>query len=197
MSGFTKLSTLLDVESLSKVINSYFDMIVSEVIQHGGDILKFAGDAFFAEWKIVEDPEEKASTPLSQLNASLASMNDLDWDDEGIPKLSSCVLQAAKCAISIVEKFSDYHVTSVAGSTEDAVLNVHCGLGVGHMVGLHVGDYKEDQEEEAMELRREFLILGDPIDQVSRCAQAMIFVLVSLQCNLVSGLAQVYPFFFR
>lgn len=168
MSGFTKLSTMLDVESLSKVINSYFDMIVSEVIQHGGDILKFAGDAFFAEWKVVEDPGEKAkaSTPLSELNASLVSLNDLDWDDDGVPKLSSCVLQAAKCAISIVEKFSDYHVTSVAGSSEEAVLNVHCGLGVGHMVALHVGDYKEDQEEEGVELRREFLILGDPIDQV-------------------------------
>ena len=169
MSGFTKLSTMLDVESLSKVINSYFDMIVSEVIQHGGDILKFAGDAFFAEWKVVESPDEKtkAATPLSELNASLVSINEMDWDDDDdVPKLSSCVLQAAKCAISIVEKFSDYHVTSVAGSTNEAMLNVHCGLGVGHMVGLHVGDYKEDQEEEGVELRREFLILGDPIDQV-------------------------------
>ena len=169
MSGFTKLSTMLDVESLSKVINSYFDMIVSEVIQHGGDILKFAGDAFFAEWKVVETPDEKpkASTPLSELNASLVSISDMDWDDnDDIPKLSSCVLQAAKCAVSIVEKFSDYHVTAVAGGGNDAMLNVHCGVGVGHIVGLHVGDYKEDQEEEGVELRREFLILGDPIDQV-------------------------------
>ena len=169
MSGFTKLSTMLDVESLSKVINSYFDMIVSEVIQHGGDILKFAGDAFFAEWKVVETPNEKskASTPLSELNASLVSISEMDWDDdEDVPKLSSCVLQAAKCAISIVEKFSDYHVTAVAGGNNEAMLNVHCGIGVGHIVGLHVGDYKEDQEEEGVELRREFLILGDPIDQV-------------------------------
>ena len=169
MSGFTKLSTMLDVESLSKVINSYFDMIVSEVIQHGGDILKFAGDAFFAEWKVVETPNEKSktATPLSELNASLVSINEMDWDDgDDVPKLSSCVLQAAKCAISIVEKFSDYHVTAVAGGNNEAMLNVHCGIGVGHIVGLHVGDYKEDQEEEGVELRREFLILGDPIDQV-------------------------------
>lgn len=169
MSGFTKLSTMLDVESLSKVINSYFDMIVSEVIQHGGDILKFAGDAFFAEWKVVETPDEKnkTATPLSELNASLVSISDMDWDDDNVPKLSSCVLQAAKCAVSIVEKFSDYHVSAVTGSGNDAMLNVHCGIGVGHIVGLHVGDYKEDQEEEGIELRREFLILGDPIDQVS------------------------------
>jgi hypothetical protein len=36
ITGFTKLSTVLDVESLSKVINSYFEMIVTEVIMHGG-----------------------------------------------------------------------------------------------------------------------------------------------------------------
>jgi hypothetical protein len=53
------------------------------------------------------------------------------------------------------------------------MLNVHCGIGVGHMLGLHVGDYREDdgdegQEDNAVELRREFLFLGDPINQVSQ-----------------------------
>jgi class 3 adenylate cyclase len=168
MSGFTKLSTMLDVESLSKVINSYFDMIVGEVIQFGGDILKFAGDAFFAEWKVVEDDDDEEGNrdnPLAHLNASLASINEFNWDDDDdIPKLSSCVLSAAKCGASIVKKFSDYQVTAVS---EKTMLNVHCGVGVGHLVGLHVGDFKEDQEEEGVELRREFLILGEPIDQVS------------------------------
>ena len=105
---------------------------------------------------------------LSDLNASLVSINEMDWDFGGndIPKLSSCVLAAAKCAVSIVEKYSDYHVTSASGTTSDAMLNVHCGIGVGHVVGLHVGDYKEYLEEEGVELRREFLILGDAIEQV-------------------------------
>jgi class 3 adenylate cyclase len=169
MSGFTKLSTMLDVESLSKVINSYFDMITGEVIQYGGDILKFAGDAFFAEWKVVEDDDDddgNLDNPLAHLNASLASINEFNWDDDDdIPKLSSCVLSAAKCGASIVKKFSDFQVTAVGA--EKTMLNVHCGVGVGHLVGLHVGDFKEDQEEEGVELRREFLILGEPIDQVS------------------------------
>lgn len=182
MSGFTKLSTMLDVESLSKVINSYFDMITGEVIQYGGDILKFAGDAFFAEWKVVEDGDEdddgNQDNPLAHLNASLASINEFNWDDDDdIPKLSSCVLSAAKCGASIVKKFSDYQATAVA---EKTMLNVHCGVGVGHLVGLHVGDFKEDQEEEGVELRREFLILGEPIDQVSSdsacfCCQYVMF----------------------
>jgi class 3 adenylate cyclase len=219
MSGFTKLSTMLDVESLSKVINSYFDMIVSEVILHGGDILKFAGDAFFAEWKVSADedddnefPDESRRgvrrNPLKDLNASLASINELAWDDDDVPKLSHCVYMAAKCGRSIVRKFSDYKVpgvfidpvassgtgvgklqsvttttnTASDGKGDEAMLNVHCGVGVGKLVGLHVTDYREDQEEEGVELRREFLLLGDAIDQVSRSFQGNE---IHLQCPLI------------
>lgn len=172
MSGFTKLSTILDVESLSKIINSYFDLIVSEVMLYGGDILKFAGDAFFAEWRVAEDSDnssenEKTSNPLSDLNASLVSINEINLDDTDLLPVTRCVMMAAKCASSIVKKFSDYHVTSGDGHiNSEAMLNVHCGVGVGQVVGLHVGDCKDGEEEDAEELRREFLLLGSPIDQV-------------------------------
>lgn len=39
------------------------------------------------------------------------------------------------------------------------MLNVHCGLGAGHLVGLHV--------EDTNNTRRQYLCLGDPIDQVA------------------------------
>lgn len=185
ITGFTKLSTMLDCESLSKVINSYFDMIVNVVVLHGGDILKFAGDAFFAEWK-VNDYGDTGSTgtsnPLSNLNASLSTMQDMSGFDneDDIPRLSTCVLAACKCAAVIVEKFSDFLVSSAIptampvenGVRQEAILNVHCGVGAGHFVGLHVGDYKEDPDEEGVELRREFLVLGDPIEQAALAADA-------------------------
>lgn len=176
ISGFTKLSTLLDVESLSKVINSYFNMIVTEVIKHGGDILKFAGDAFFAEWKLSDESVNTGkSNPLATLNASLSSLVLENKSENGEYTLSSAVLAASKCAAVLVEKFSDYeisvtHSQLLSGDNDginEAKLNLHCGVGCGKMVGLHVGDYKEGQEEDGVELRREFLILGDPIDQVS------------------------------
>ena len=190
INGFTKLSTMLDVEFLSKVINSYFEMIVGEVISHGGDILKFAGDAMFCEWRESDQEEEYATelafeesfNGLKQLNKSLSSSQEFSHS-ASIPTVSICVWQAAKCAASIVRKFSDYHVSlpgestfsKDSGRSNEAMLNVHCGIGVGHMVGLHVGDYRESMEEEpqddnAVELRREFLFLGEPIDQVSRAA---------------------------
>ena len=184
INGFTKLSTVLDVESLSKVINSYFEMIVSEVILHGGDILKFAGDAFFAEWRTNDDgtefPDraECAAVALKKLNASIHSMSssqDLSWGStSSLPTVATCVWQAATCATTIVRKFSDFHVAVPRDSTFDngeAMLNVHCGIGAGHMIGLHVGDYREDddeaQEDEIAELRREYIFLGDAINQVS------------------------------
>ena len=44
-----------------------------------------------------------------------------------------------------------------------ATLNVKCGVGVGHIVGIHVGDDF---------WRREYLILGDPIAQVGKAEGA-------------------------
>lgn len=161
ITGFTKLSTVLENESLSKVINSYFEMIVQEVILYGGDILKFAGDAFFAEWR--------------QSNSGTIAPKS------GKGKLSVLVWQAASCAASIVEKFSDFHVSvdstftgNNLGPDEEATLDVHCGIGAGRMVGVHVSDFQEDvegnDENTVGEIRREFIALGDAINQVSRAA---------------------------
>lgn len=84
ISGFTQLSLVMDVESLSNAINSYFERIVNEIKSHGGDILKFAGDALFAEWKV------SRHTPYT----------NLDY----------CVSIAATCAAAIVASCSDYAV---------------------------------------------------------------------------------------
>ena len=86
MSGFTKISTVLDVESLSNAINGYFEMIVSQIINHGGDILKFAGDAIFAEWK--------------------ASNHNRDHD------IINCTKRAALCGAAIVANCSDHVVVN-------------------------------------------------------------------------------------
>ena len=183
ITGFTKLSTILDVESLSKVINAYFRMIVDEVLLYGGDILKFAGDAFFAEWRIQSDADDldtkrvqgEPKVRVSPLSRSQQSVNPLKREYQS---LSACVFSASMCAASIVEKYSDFNVPhardmSISFGKEhqsDAMLNVHCGIGVGTLVGLHVGDNTKTKENFYAEERREYLFLGDPINQVSRAA---------------------------
>jgi class 3 adenylate cyclase len=140
ISGFTKLSRLLDPESLSKAINTYFQLIVDEVLDGKGDLLKFAGDAVFIEWKATQDCS-----------------------------LESCVESAVNCATKILWRCADFSVlsngatgncsyllTSQAAQVE--TLNVHCGIGAGQMVGVHVGDHKS---------RREYILLGQPISQAT------------------------------
>ena len=141
ISGFTKLSTLLDPESLSKAINAYFQLIVNEVLDGKGDILKFAGDAVFIEWKASEDIH-----------------------------LESCLEAAVRCASKIVSRCSDFSVLSNGAFGETSclitgqaskveTLNVHCGIGAGQMIGVHVGDH---------DLRREYILLGPPIHQATK-----------------------------
>jgi len=149
ISGFTVLSVKLPLQALSKSINDYFQLIVECILEYGGDVVKFAGDAVFAEWK-----EQK-----------------INLEDESVDEevKSKTVRVATACACRIVERCSDYKVyknanvaaARVDGDKDDsntlAVLNVHCGIGYGPLTLLHVGD----------DNRREYLLLGDPITQVS------------------------------
>ena len=207
--------------------------MVDEVVRYGGDILKFAGDAFFAEWRVqtlVDGDDEAAASTAAASSSSTALPPPKERS------LEDCVLAATLCASSMVARYSDFKVAaksdqSVSFGVEqqgkfDAMLNVHCGVGVGTLVGLHVGYIPSNkhgitragsihqhlhpshhfhhnhhhhhhhhhhhnnncknntnnnsntngtaangvkQDEDAFR-RREFLFLGDPIDQVALAA---------------------------
>lgn len=114
ISGFTKLSRSLEVEALSEIINSYFQLIVSEIKAYGGDILKFSGDALMVEWT-------KEMLPPGQQHLSVT-------------------LLAALCASSLVDKYSDYPVEREGEHI--STLNLHCAVGFGNVVGAHVVSQK-------------------------------------------------------
>lgn len=150
ISGFTLLSNLLALEDLSKAINEYFELIVNEVTEHGGDILKFAGDGLFAMWKV-----KSHGSNTEKLGESSYRMN-----------IDECITAAAVCGSKIVSKFSG-HPISVDGKVKNGrentglVLNVHCGISLGALILVHVGDN---------DYRRENVILGKPITEVSHAA---------------------------
>jgi class 3 adenylate cyclase len=134
VSGFTKLATVLDPESLSKVINSYFQMIVNKVHEYDGDVQKFAGDALFAEWRVTEKRG-----------------------------LHQCVGESAACAASMVKSCAHFPVLGLISAVEAVnaavtSLNIHVGLGVGRMTGVHVGNNS---------YRREYLYIGQSIFQAT------------------------------
>lgn len=51
ISGFTILSQRLNVDQLRLHINAYFKKILDIVEKHGGEAIKFAGDALFIVWQ--------------------------------------------------------------------------------------------------------------------------------------------------
>ena len=70
ISGFTALTERLaqrglpGVEELSRLLNDYFGQLIALITEHGGDVVKFAGDALLAVW-LAED-----SLPTATLQAA-------------------------------------------------------------------------------------------------------------------------------
>ncbi len=50
ISGFTALSTRLNVDKLRIQINTFFTKIIKIISKYNGDVLKFAGDALYVAW---------------------------------------------------------------------------------------------------------------------------------------------------
>lgn len=133
ISGFTPLTEKLGkmgsrgVEILTSHLNEYFGRIINLIFNHGGDIVKFAGDALVAIW------------PTSN------------------PKgLGYSTLLASLCALSLQEHLSSY-------DADGNNLTLHIGVGAGEIWGIVVGGVKNHME---------FLIAGQPLEQVSLCEAA-------------------------
>lgn len=102
ISGFTKLSGRLTADELKYHCNAYFGLLLGVIARHGGDVLKFLGDAFFVLWQCCTD----ASVSAKACNA---------W-------------RAARCAVDVMRSCATYDT----GAGRHAVsLRLHCGLGVG------------------------------------------------------------------
>ncbi|CAB9519698.1 cyclase type 10 [Seminavis robusta] len=112
ISGFTKLSRSLEVESLSKVINSYFQKIVEIIQEFKGDVLKFAGDALIVEWKANQCKQQQTQAPV----------------------------MATLCAAKLVDACSDFVVRIPNKNNATTLLNIHCAIGFGNVAGTHVGN---------------------------------------------------------
>jgi adenylate cyclase len=80
--GFTPLTASVDPRTLVSWLNEYFGAVAAEIVAHGGEVLKFVGDAILAVWPVTaERPREvtcrealraalEANLALDRLNAS-------------------------------------------------------------------------------------------------------------------------------
>lgn len=148
ISGFTALANKVSIDDLQSIINGYFDLLFQVISRYDGDIVKYAGDAFFVLWTV-----------------------DGDKSDD----LSHCVVNAAACGEDLNRKCCDYRVkvkselsswllnstaevASSSGEYTSFILNVHSSISCGYFSFLNVGH----------DGRWECFLLGEPVNDLAK-----------------------------
>src|SRR5690242_2032859 len=78
ISGFTALAERLaqrgpgGTEELTRLLNSYFGRLIDLVNAHGGEIVKFAGDALLAWWSVADSPQGMGEEDLARVTGRAA-----------------------------------------------------------------------------------------------------------------------------
>ena len=123
ISGFTSLNERLaqlgpaGPELVSKHINSYFASLIKAVSEHGGDVLKFAGDALICMWSGCKNDFKLTN------HQDIHDMDDLTW----------LTMRAIQCGFDIQTRLDKYD------SNEGFSLTLHIGVGSGELLSLFVG----------------------------------------------------------
>lgn len=118
VSGFTPLAERLSqrgpqgVEELSRILNTYFGQLIDLIVAHGGDVVKFAGDALLAVWPVPDLPATGFAQPTASAYAA--------------------VLSAVQCASTAQRALQGFEAT-------EARLALRMGIGVGDAVLEHLG----------------------------------------------------------
>lgn len=117
-SGFTKLTERLStaangVERLCEIINGFFETLVNIVTSHGGDVVKFAGDAMCIMW-CVKTEQTKSN----------------------IPTMTAAILAATNCSIALHRALHNYKALD---GPNPCTLSLHIGIGSGDITLLHLG----------------------------------------------------------
>ena len=140
LSGFTKLTTWLGEvigrgqgpAQINAVVNSFFRPLVDCIEAHGGDVIKFAGDALIVEWSAPK-AEGRGGGELEGHSGRQA-----DADARGVALRATLAAQAGRCALAMahLEAPIERRATGVAG---ELMLALHTSLACGDVAALHVG----------------------------------------------------------
>lgn len=116
ISGFTVLTEKLgqrgpaSAEELTGIINTYFAQLIDLIHAHGGEIIKFAGDALMALWPARGVADPRFASPLHE-----------------------ATYRATQCGLVVIEKLNQYPVM------ENWYLYLKVGLGAGEVLAVIVG----------------------------------------------------------
>jgi len=139
ISGFTALSEKLiklygtaGAEYLNVSISGYFEKLINVIVNFGGDIIKFAGDAMLVVFRnpVVDGRRESSST--KKFGKNLGNI----FGDDG-HNLRMLALRGVACNVALNTKFNNFEIDAIPGLK----LKLHSGIGVGKMFGVYVGRF--------------------------------------------------------
>lgn len=150
VSGFTNLNEAFSTveggaEKVTYHLNQYFTILLNIIEKHGGDCIKFAGDALIVLFKEEEEYEDQVY--ISRVHHHV----------KPIAKNQYTCLRAIRCALELGAQ-PPYRITGVS-SFEKVELTLHVAIGYGDICAIHVGGFNGAWE---------FLLTGSPFKQLSK-----------------------------
>ena len=87
---FTRMSETLPRKALIGLLNDFFDCMAEPVYEHGGEVLKFIGDAMLAIFRLEGDKADRGAHALAAEREAASRIDDLNGrrDETGHPALS-------------------------------------------------------------------------------------------------------------
>ena len=87
--GFTSISEQLPATQLVEILSDYLDEMTTTVLDHGGTVDKYIGDAIMAFWGAPQPCEQHAVEACRTALANQARLNQLrdGWEKKGLPAL--------------------------------------------------------------------------------------------------------------
>jgi adenylate cyclase len=81
MRDFTGISNRLPSERVLGLLNGYFDQVLPAISRHGGEVLKFIGDAVLASFHISDDPARNSQAAFAAAHDALAELTRVQTPD--------------------------------------------------------------------------------------------------------------------
>jgi adenylate cyclase len=76
--GFTAISDRLSAEEVVPLLDGYFDCVAGPIVEHGGEVLKFIGDAILAIFPTADDPRGACRRALQAATEALDALAALN-----------------------------------------------------------------------------------------------------------------------
>jgi adenylate cyclase len=86
--GFTAISDRAAPGKVVEILDAYFDCVASVIADHGGEVLKFIGDAILAIFPVLDDAAVACKNALAAAEQALSSLEQLNRARTNEPALS-------------------------------------------------------------------------------------------------------------